>query len=290
MPTFSAQLHKRVLDKQSRVCLGIDPRPHAANLTHQDPSSITDYFRAIIEAAAPHIVAIKPQIAFFEALGKVGLASLDRIIAAARNVGVSVVMDAKRGDIGSTAEAYAEAFLTPNARFHSDALTVNPYLGMDTLEPFIEACEDHARGIFVLVRTSNPGSALLQDQRLENGRTVAEEVAYHLAVRAKSLAADTHGYTSVGAVIGATHPELIATFRSLLPQAIFLIPGVGAQGGSAAELTPAFDANGLGALVNAARSLTYTAAQCSAKTFTEVGTLAKEAAATLQAELNEAIA
>lgn len=290
MPTFSAQLHKRVLDKQSRVCLGIDPRPHAANLTHQDPSSITDYFRAIIEAAAPHIVAIKPQIAFFEALGKVGLASLDRIIAAARNVGVSVVMDAKRGDIGSTAEAYAEAFLTPNARFHSDALTVNPYLGMDTLEPFIEACEDHARGIFVLVRTSNPGSALLQDQRLENGRTVAEEVAYHLAVRAKSLAADTHGYTSVGAVIGATHPELIATFRSLLPQAIFLIPGVGAQGGSAAELTPAFDANGFGALVNASRSLTYTAAQCSAKTFTEVGTLAKEAAATLQAELNEAIA
>lgn len=290
MPTFSAQLHKRVLDKQSRVCLGIDPRPHAANLTHQDPSSITDYFRAIIEAAAPHIVAIKPQIAFFEALGKVGLASLDRIIAAARNVGVSVVMDAKRGDIGSTAEAYAEAFLTPNARFHSDALTVNPYLGMDTLEPFIEACEDHARGIFVLVRTSNPGSALLQDQRLENGRTVAEEVAYHLAVRAKSLAADAHGYTSVGAVIGATHPELIATFRSLLPQAIFLIPGVGAQGGSAAELTPAFDANGLGALVNASRSLTYTAAQCSAKTFTEVGTLAKEAAATLQAELNEAIA
>lgn len=289
MPTFSARLNAHIIEKQSRVCLGIDPRPHAANLTHNDPSSITDYFRAIIEAAAPHIVAIKPQIAFFEALGKVGLISLDRIIAAARDTGVSVVMDAKRGDIGSTAEAYAEAFLTPDARFHSDALTVNPYLGMDTLEPFIEACEEHTRGIFVLVRTSNPGSALLQDQRLENGRTVAEEVAYHLAVRAKSLAADTHGYTSVGAVIGATHPELIATFRSLLPQAIFLIPGVGAQGGSAAELTPAFDANGLGALINASRSLTYTAAQCSAKTFTEVGVLAKEAAATLQAELNEAI-
>lgn len=290
MATFSARLNQHIIDKQSRVCLGIDPRPHAAQLTKADPAAITDYFRAIIEAAAPHIVAVKPQIAFFEALGKVGLASLDRLLAAARDVGVSVVMDAKRGDIGSTAEAYAEAFLAPGARFTSDALTVNAYLGIDTIEPFTAACEQYQRGIFVLVRTSNPGSALLQDQRLENGRTVAEEVAYHLAIHARSLAADKHGYTSLGAVIGATHPEHIATFRELLPQAIFLIPGVGAQGGSAAELTPAFDQHGLGALVNASRSLTYTTAQSSASTFAEVGALAKRAAAQLQDELNNAVA
>lgn len=289
MATFSARLNHHILEKQSRVCLGIDPRPHAANLTKTDPTAITDYFRAIIEAAAPHIVAVKPQIAFFEALGKVGLASLDRILTAARDVGVSVVMDAKRGDIGSTAEAYADAFLSPNARFTSDALTVNAYLGMDTIEPFTTACETHKRGIFVLVRTSNPGSALLQDQRLEHGRTVAEEVAYHLAIHAKTLETDKHGYTSLGAVIGATHPEHIATFRELLPHSIFLIPGVGAQGGSAAEVTPAFDALGLGAIVNASRSLTYTPRQSSASTFTEVGSLAKAAAAELKNELNEAI-
>lgn len=289
MPTFSARLNHHILEKQSRVCLGIDPRPHAALLTQSDPASITDYFRAIIEAAAPHIVAIKPQIAFFEALGKIGFASLERILAAANDVGVQVVMDAKRGDIGSTAEAYAEAFFAPGARFQSDALTVNPYLGLDTLEPFITASENHRRGLFVLVRTSNPGSAMLQDQRLTNGRTVAEEIAYQLAQRAVTLPTDTHGYTGLGAVVGATHPELIATFRQFMPKAIFLIPGVGAQGGMANELGPAFDANGLGALVNASRSLTYTTSQSSAKTFTEVGALAKEAAAQLQSQINEAI-
>jgi orotidine-5'-phosphate decarboxylase len=186
-------------------------------------------------------VAVKPQSAFFEARGWEGVRAFESVCGYAREAGLLVIADVKRGDIGSTAQAYVDA-----VRPHADAATVNPYLGTDALQPFLHACRE-GFGIFVLVKTSNPGSRDLQDARLADGRRVWELVAEHVAAWGREA-------PSVGAVVGATYPEELATARRLLPRAPFLLPGVGAQGATAADCAPAFP--GL-ALVSASRSVIF---------------------------------
>lgn len=289
MPTFTQRLHQAVQKKDSRICLGVDPRGFGAQLTRSGKVEIDEYFSAIIEAAEPHIVAVKLQIAFFEAIGLLGPVSLHKIMTTAQQAGLEVIMDAKRGDIGTTADAYAAAYLDPEANFAVDALTVNPYLGFDTLSPFIHVADEYKRGLFVLVRTSNPGSGEIQDVVLdkEGSPTMAEEIARRLtSIVHAELPFDENGYSPLGAVIGATHPEQIEKFRSLMPHSVFLMPGVGAQGGSVSSLAPAFDTQGLGAIVNASRSLTYLNAQAEADSLGTVAQVAKEAAARLQDEVN----
>lgn len=218
--------------------------------------SVARFFTAILESTHDLLACCKPQSAFFEALGVPGLEALQRLVAKARELGLPVVLDAKRGDIGSTAEAYAEAYLA-DGPLAADALTVNPFLGLDTLEPFIERAVEHGRGLFVLLRTSNPGSADLQGVTDGAGVPLYLRLARRLAARAEDLPRDRFGYGPLGAVVGAQHGEEARRLRELLPSSLFLVPGYGAQGGTAASVAPAFDGRGLGALVSASRSLTY---------------------------------
>jgi orotidine-5'-phosphate decarboxylase len=232
---FSDRLADAVERKQSQLVVGLDPVRER----------VDDYDRwccEIIDAVAPHAVAVKPQSAFFEARGADGVRAFRSACAYARHAGLLVIADAKRGDIGSTARAYAEAFF-PLA----DALTVNPYLGGDSLQPFFDACTEHGGGLFVLVKTSNPGGAEIQDARLADGRRVWELVAEHVGRWGREA-------PSVGAVVGATYPEELETARRLLPGAPFLLPGVGAQGASALDCAPAFP--GL-TLVSASRAVIF---------------------------------
>ncbi len=266
---FAERLHERVATLDSRVCLGIDPRPAWHRGTHPDAhggdpakvaKAVVVYFREILDAAADQLACVKLQSAFFEAMGVPGLIGMAQLLADAHERGLPAILDAKRGDIGSTAEAYADAYLAGGA-FAADALTVNPYLGMDALEPFVRTAEREGRGLFVLVRTSNPGGADLQElalaSRATGAATVADRLADLLSERARDLGVDARGYGPLGAVIGATVPGRLAELRARLPHSILLVPGYGAQGGGPADVAAAFDADGFGAIVSASRSLAY---------------------------------
>ena len=263
MKSFSERLNQRIKDTNSRVCLGIDPRPKEHPFTHpdtyqNDPAqvarAVVTYFRMILESTQDLVACYKPQSAFFEAMGIPGMIALAQLIADIKSLGIPVILDAKRGDMGSTAEAYADAYLGSGV-MSSDALTVNPYLGMDGLEPFILKAQQNQRGLFVLVKTSNPGSEDFQALETPEGMYVYDHVAYQLANRSKSLIGKD-GFSPIGAVIGATHPEELENLREILPMSLFLVPGYGAQGGTAEDVIGAFK-NGLGAVVSSSRALTY---------------------------------
>ncbi|MCA9838135.1 MAG: orotidine-5'-phosphate decarboxylase [Trueperaceae bacterium] len=286
---FAKRLHKRILETNSRVCLGIDPRPFAHPSTHPDQfegdnaqvaKAVVNYFREIIEATQDLVACYKPQSAFFEAMGIPGLVGLAQLMADIKSLGIPVILDAKRGDIGSTAEAYAGAYLT-NTVFAADALTVNPYLGMDALEPFIQAAQANERGLFVLVKTSNPGSHDFQGLETLENMYVYDHVAYQIAGVNRQLTQGSYG--PVGAVIGATHPEELEHLREVMPQSIILVPGYGAQGGGADDVVAAFDEEGLGAVVSSSRSLSYF------NDPDETAARARAATEQMRHEINEAI-
>jgi len=212
----------------------------------------------IIDIVAPLVPAVKPQIAFFEQLGPAGMVAVDAVMQHARQQGLIVIADAKRGDIGSTAEAYADAWLdgdSGKAAFPADALTVNPYLGKDTLKPFIDTAAERNAGIYVLVRTSNPGAKTFQD-KTSDGTTLYETVADTVQqFNADQAGTDHLGF--VGAVVGATWPEELAALRSRMPNTPFLVPGYGSQGGTADDVAPAFHGPAAAALVNSSRAINF---------------------------------
>ena len=262
MASFPERLFERIAQTNSRVCLGIDPRPEVHPATHPeqfggDPAQVAraviGYFRDIMEASQEMLACVKPQSAFFEALGIPGLVALAQLIADAKALGLPVILDAKRGDVGSTAEAYADAYLKDGV-FSVDALTVNPYLGMDALEPFINAAVENNRGLFVLVKTSNKGSGDFQNVESSEGMYLYDHVAYKLAGKSRELGA---GYGPVGAVVGATYWQELEHLREVLPQSVLLVPGYGAQGATAEDVAAAFDEDGFGAVVNSSRGLCY---------------------------------
>jgi orotidine-5'-phosphate decarboxylase len=227
-------------------------------LTARAAAAFGLFLTKVIDTVAPVAVAVKPNTAFFERYGAAGWECLGEVCRHARKAGLLVIADAKRGDIGHTAEAYADALLgdlqgTPGP--HVDAVTVNPYLGTDSMTPYLERARHGGKGIFVLVRTSNPSAADLQD--LDAGGTpVYRRVADLVAKWGEGLQGDC-GLAAVGAVVGATAPEQARQIREALPRAPFLVPGYGAQGAGAAELAPFFLPGGQGALVNASRSILY---------------------------------
>ena|SRR5690242_6219076 len=241
---FADRLAEAVERKGAPLCIGLDPDPALM----PEGVGVVEFCRGIVDAVADVAVAVKPQAAFFEALGAGGWAALTEVCGYARKAGLLVIADAKRGDVPSTARAYAAA-LAPLG----DAVTVNPYLGFDSLEPFLE---HDGLGVLVILKTSNPGSADLQDLPLEDGRPLWHHVA-GLVDRLGEEQVGTCGLSSVGAVVGATHPELLETARSLLPQAVLLLPGVGAQGGRLEDLSAAFSAGPASALPSASRSVLY---------------------------------
>ncbi|MGH3009261.1 MAG: orotidine-5'-phosphate decarboxylase [Gaiellaceae bacterium] len=244
MSHFADRLAAAVQEKGAPLCVGLDPMPDRL------PAGVdaVEFCRGIVDAVVDVAVAVKPQAAFFEALGPNGWAGFAEVCAHAREAGLLVIADAKRGDIPSTAEAYAAAF-APLA----DAVTVNPYLGRDSLEPFLA---HDGLGIFALVKTSNPGSVDIQDLPLSDGRPLWQ----HVAGLVDEWGADrvgASGLSSVGAVVGATFPRQVAEARRLLPRAVLLLPGVGAQGGRAEELVAAFEAGPASALVAVSRSVIF---------------------------------
>jgi orotidine-5'-phosphate decarboxylase len=246
---FSDRLAAAVERKTSQLVVGLDPV--LEQLPPEVDGDLFSFCAGIVDAVAPYAVAVKPQSAFFEAHGADGVHAFWRVCDYARDAGLLVIADAKRGDIGSTARAYAQAFI-PRA----DAVTVNPYLGGDSIEPFLEACRREGAGIFCLVKTSNAGSADVQDVKLADGGALWQHVAGLVRAWGDGLVGE-RGLSAVGAVVGATFPREVAAARELLPRSVLLLPGVGAQGGTPAEVAAAFAAGPASALVSASRSVIY---------------------------------
>jgi orotidine-5'-phosphate decarboxylase len=270
--SYSTRLHAAVRAKRTPALVGLDPRldwlpadiVQRARAEHADAQAIAaaafeEFCVRIIDVVAPLAPAVKPQAAFFEEYGPDGCLALARVIRYARAQGLLVICDAKRGDIGTTAEAYARAYLAGDdpqaAPWAADALTVNAYLGGDTLLPFVQTARERGAGIYVLVRTSNPGAGLFQD-RMAAGATLYQSVANEVE-RLSAEAIDGDGYGCVGAVVGATYPTELAELRQRMPHVPLLVPGYGSQGGSAADVAAAFDSRGLGGLVNNSRGINF---------------------------------
>jgi orotidine-5'-phosphate decarboxylase len=265
--TFGDRVAAAVDAKRSQLLVGLDPRPELLPVElrgdiHRSRASAADaverFCRGLVDAVAPYVVGVKAQLAYFETLGADGVRAFEAVCEYARAANLLVLADAKRGDIGSTARAYADAYLEEREDQPRpvDALTVNPYLGSDSIEPFVAACRRSGNGIFCLVKTSNAGSADVQDAALSDGRRVWQLVAELVAEWGRDLVGE-RGLSSVGAVVGATYPRAIGEARKLMPQAILLLPGVGAQGGTPADVARAFTSGPASALVPVSRSVIY---------------------------------
>jgi orotidine-5'-phosphate decarboxylase len=275
LASFGDLLASRVAERASQIVLGLDPDPvrlwpravELADRTSDPPAAraafaVAAHCALAIEAVGEQCVAVKPQVACFERLGAPGWAALADVVQRAHDAGLIVLADGKRGDIDVSAAAYAQAFLGETATHFGavpglgvDAITVNPLLGADSLAPFVSAARATGAGLFVLVRTSNPGAADVQDRELADG---AGTVSDRLAALVAELGADgvgRSGLSDVGAVVGATVPGRLEALRELMPSAPFLLPGVGAQGGRVQELAAAFAPGRAGGLVSASRGI-----------------------------------
>jgi orotidine-5'-phosphate decarboxylase len=265
--TFGDRVAAAVDAKRSQLVVGLDPRPELLPVElrgdiHRSRAAAADavarFCRGLIDAVSPYVVGVKAQLAYFETLGADGVRAFEDVCDYARAANLIVIADAKRGDIGSTARAYADAYLERREDMPPpvDALTVSPYLGSDSIEPFLAACRRSGNGIFCLVKTSNAGSADLQDATLSDGRRLWHQVAELVDAWGQDLVGE-RGLSSVGAVVGATYPRAVAEARKLMPQAILLLPGVGAQGGTQADVARAFTSGPASALVPVSRSVIY---------------------------------
>ena len=250
--TFADRLAAEVERKRSQIVVGLDPRPDL--LPVELRGDVARFCCGIVDSVAPHAVAVKPQLAFFEALGTVGFAAFEKVCAHARRAGLLVIADGKRGDIGSTARAYATAYVDGDLP-RVDALTVNPWLGRESVEPYLAAARRHGTGIFAVVKTSNAG-ADVQDVTLSDGRPMWHHVAGLVSEWGEDLVGE-HGLSAVGAVVGATHPRAVGEARKLMPRTVLLLPGVGAQGGSVRDLERAWRSGPASALVTASRSIIF---------------------------------
>lgn len=301
------RLIEAIIEKESPIVMGLDPRPNqipkaivdAAKAQFEQPveamaEAIWRFNKGLMEAAVDLVPAVKPQIAFYEALGIPGLVAYHKTCEYAKSLGLIVIADAKRGDIGTTSKAYADAFLgttdvwgTPYQAFSSDYLTVNPYLGTDCLNEFVANMDAFDKGIFVLVKTSNKSSGELQDLVVD-GQTLYNKVAD--LVEGLSTAngrLGRYGYSNMGAVVGATYPEQGVALRDRLKTTYFLVPGYGAQGGRGEDIVGCFDANGLGAIVNSSRGITFA---FESKAYSDdYQVAAKQAIRDMQADINASL-
>lgn len=255
---FADRLFDRINDMDNPTVLGLDPRieyvPESIiKKSKSDAVAVNDFNRKLLLTLHDVIPAVKFQSAYYELMGPEGSAVLKESIDFAKSLGMLVIVDAKRNDIGSTAKAYAEAYLSPYG-YDADALTVNGYLGTDGIQPFLELCGKYEKGIFILVKTSNPSSGEFQDLKLESGEKVYEHMADMVKSWGTGFKGD-YGYSSVGAVIGATYPDELKILREKMPKTPFLIPGYGAQGGGAADVAHGFDKRGNGSVINSSRGL-----------------------------------
>ncbi len=268
------RLIEKIVEKQNPTVAGLDPKldyvPQSiksacfekyGKTLEGAAAALLEFNKAIIDEIYDIVPAIKPQAAYYEMYGWQGVKALADTIAYAQSKGMFVMTDGKRNDIGTTMEAYAAAHLGTTvvdgeeiSAFGADALTVNGYLGTDGIKPLCEICKKGDKGIFVLVKTSNPSSGELQDMKLENGATVYEQMGRMCESWGEELPGK-YGYSGVGAVVGATYPDQLLEMRQKAPHTFFLVPGYGAQGGGAQDAKNAFDKNGLGAIINSSRGI-----------------------------------
>ena len=264
------RLIEKIKETGNPTVMGLDPRYEMLPecVTNKYPKTlegvaraIIEYNKALIDETCDIIPAVKPQIAFYEMFGIPGMKAFEETCKYAKEKGMIVIADIKRGDIGSTAAGYSNAYLgktkigdREESIFDVDFVTVNPYMGTDCVKPFIEDCKKYNKGLFVLVKTSNPTSGELQDIKLESGEEVYTNVAKLVEKWGEELRGE-YNYSSISAVVGATYPKQLEDIRKTAPHTFFLIPGYGAQGGKPEDIALGFDKNGLGGIVNASRSL-----------------------------------
>ena len=267
-----SKLIEKIQKTKAPICVGLDPMlsyipEHVTKKAFAEfgetlegaAEAIWQFNKEIVDATCDLIPSVKPQIAMYEQFGLPGLAAYDKTVKYCQEKGLIVIGDVKRGDIGSTSAAYATGHLgtvqvgsQTLIGFHTEYITVNPYLGTDGVKPFVDVCNQCDRGIFVLVKTSNPSSGEFQD-RLIDGRPLYELVAEKVVEWGD--ASMDGAYSNVGAVVGATYPEMSKVLRKLMPRTYFLVPGYGAQGGTAEDLKYCFNEDGLGAVVNSSRGI-----------------------------------
>src|SRR5579883_310334 len=274
---FADRLAAAIRAKGNAVCVGLDPRweslpvelrqRHGAATLGSVAAAFEEFCTRVLDIVAPLVPVVKPQSAFFEACGPEGMAVLQRLLRKARDRNLITILDGKRNDIASTASAYADAAFSGTRLagrtypvWQADALTINPYLGRDAVEPFLESARRVGAGLFVLVKTSNPGAGQFQDLLVVSGESPPRPLYQHIgeavAIWSRENLGDC-GLGDVGAVVGATYPAQLATLRKILPEAIILIPGFGAQGGKAADVASAFRRDGLGAIVTSSRGILF---------------------------------
>ena len=271
------KLTENILKTKNPSVIGLDPDvckiplcykmliPYSANKIADTAELIYKFNCDIIDTVAPFVPAVKPQMAFYEKYGSYGVAAFEKTVEYAKAKGLLVVEDAKRNDIGNTAKAYADGHLgivelldgSFSASINADFLTVTPLLGSESIEPFIKVCAENEKGIFVLVKTSNITSGEIQDVLRKDGFTVSQDIARYVSDKGDILIGK-YGYSSIGAVVGATYPDEAAVLRKIMPKSYFLVPGYGAQGGDASDILPCFNNDGLGAIVNSSRGILYT--------------------------------
>jgi orotidine-5'-phosphate decarboxylase len=266
-------LTEKIIRLKAPVVVGLDPVisqiPSVFFAGYDDTlegtaGAIYDFNTEVVDAIRDIVPAVKPQIAFYETLGHAGILSFEKTVAYAKRSGLIVIEDGKRNDIGNTAEAYANGHLgkvrlrahAAQSPFGADFLTVSPFLGPESLAPFIRVCKAEDKGVFILARTSNSGSRMIQDARDESGRTVSVLLAQYINEQAQKYKGGC-GYSSIGGVVGATYPEEAAVLRKMMKDSLLLVPGYGAQGGSADDILPCFNPDGLGAIVNSSRGILY---------------------------------
>lgn len=274
------------IKETSPICVGLDPRydqiPEKIRNDAPTPgAALFEFNKGIIDAVADVVPVVKIQMAFYEMFGLDGMAAFSRTIEYAKDKGLIVIGDGKRNDIGTSAEAYAHAYLDAEGDFAVDALTVSPYLGFDGIKPFLDTCKKNNKGIFILVKTSNKSSGDLQDRKVDQENIPIYELMGHFVESWGSDLIGEFGYSSVGAVVGATFPEEASRLRKLMPESIFLVPGFGAQGGSAKDVRPCFKEDGTGAIVNNSRGIMF-AFEKSKKPYQEA---AREAVLKMKEEL-----
>lgn len=277
MTHFADRLAAAIRAKSNAVCVGLDPRweslpaelqqRHGATTLASVAAAFEEFCGRVLDIVAPLVPVVKPQSAFFEACGPEGMAALQRLLRKARDLNLISILDSKRNDIASTASAYADAAFGGTRLasrtfpvWEADALTINPYLGRDAIEPFLESARRVGAGLFVLVRTSNPGAGLFQDLLVSDDTSPPRPVYQHVGEAVATWASENRGACGlgdVGAVVGATYQAELTMLRKQLPEVIFLVPGFGAQGGKAEDVAPAFRPDGLGAVVNSSRGILF---------------------------------
>lgn len=270
------KLIERTIETKNPTVIGLDPDVvkipacYKKNYNDSNPLSaiadvIYEFNCDIIDIVAELVPAVKPQMAFYEKYGSYGVAAFEKTVAYAKSKDLVVIEDAKRNDIGNTAKAYAEGHLgevetlcgSYTSAFDVDFLTITPFLGSESLNPFVDVCKRKEKGIFVLVKTSNTSSGEIQDVIRKDGHTISQSIATYVVDHSISCVGK-YGYSSIGAVVGATYPEEAVSLRKIMPKSYFLVPGYGVQGGGSKDILPCFNADGLGAIINSSRGILYT--------------------------------